>query len=208
MSEKAVKNLPSKPKNTKKDSGYLISKVVRVILANKRQAPAKTKTRSEVSGGGRKPWRQKGTGRARAGSNRSPLWRGGGITFGPTGEQNFSLKANKKEIQKSREEAWAIKKDSVISVNLKPISKTKEASEIIKKHKITGNFLVTVDSKSKDDFLKIKKAFKNIPGSRVLAKGSENAYDILKSRSIIDFKVVSQSKSAKSDNSKKGKEKK
>lgn len=65
---------------------------VKVDLANRRQATAKTKTRSEVSGGGKKPWRQKGTGRARAGSSRSPLWRHGGIVFGPTGTQNFKLK--------------------------------------------------------------------------------------------------------------------
>ena len=68
---------------------------VKVDLANRRQATAKTKTRSEVSGGGKKPWRQKGTGRARAGSSRSPLWRHGGIVFGPTGTQNFKLKMNK-----------------------------------------------------------------------------------------------------------------
>ncbi len=68
---------------------------VRVELANSRQATAKTKTRSEVSGGGKKPWRQKGTGRARAGSSRSPVWRHGGTVFGPTGNQSFKLKINK-----------------------------------------------------------------------------------------------------------------
>ena len=65
--------------------------------ANLRQATAKTKKRDEVSGGGKKPFRQKGTGRARAGSTRSPIWVGGGIVFGPTGEQNFKLKQNKKQ---------------------------------------------------------------------------------------------------------------
>ena len=70
----------------------LVHQVVRVALANQRQILASTKTRSEVRGGGKKPWRQKGTGRARAGSIRSPLWKGGGITFGPTSERNFKLK--------------------------------------------------------------------------------------------------------------------
>lgn len=65
--------------------------------ANRRQDTAKTKKRDEVSGGGKKPWRQKGTGRARQGSTRSPQWRHGGIVFGPTGEQNHSIKMNKKE---------------------------------------------------------------------------------------------------------------
>lgn len=69
---------------------------VRVELANARQGTAKTKTRAEVSGGGKKPWRQKGTGRARAGSTRSPIFRHGGTVFGPTGHENHKLKINKK----------------------------------------------------------------------------------------------------------------
>ena len=68
---------------------------VQVYQANMRQATAKTLRRDEVSGGGKKPWRQKGTGRARAGSSRSPLWRGGGCVFGPTGNQNYKLSMNK-----------------------------------------------------------------------------------------------------------------
>ncbi|MBI5230320.1 MAG: 50S ribosomal protein L4 [Candidatus Magasanikbacteria bacterium] len=74
----------------------LIAEVVRSLFANRRQVLADTKKKGEVRGGGRKPWAQKGTGRARAGSIRSPLWRGGGITFGPTSERNFKLKINKK----------------------------------------------------------------------------------------------------------------
>lgn len=69
---------------------------VQVYQANMRQATAKTKTRAEVSGGGKKPWRQKGTGRARAGSTRSPIWVGGGNALGPTGNQNYKLSQNKK----------------------------------------------------------------------------------------------------------------
>jgi len=75
----------------------LVSFVVIAQKANQRQVLAHTKNKGEVRGGGRKPWRQKGTGRARHGSIRSPLWRGGGVTFGPTKERNFSLKINKKE---------------------------------------------------------------------------------------------------------------
>jgi len=73
-----------------------IAQVILAMQANQRRSHAHTKTRGEVSGGGRKPWRQKGTGRARAGSNRSPVWVGGGITFGPRNNRNWSQKINKK----------------------------------------------------------------------------------------------------------------
>ena len=84
-----------------KISPELVQQAVVVQQANARQILANTKDRGEVRGGGRKPWRQKGTGRARHGSIRSPLWRGGGITFGPTKNRNFSLKINKKAKKKA-----------------------------------------------------------------------------------------------------------
>jgi len=74
-----------------KANDHLLAEVVKVFLANGRQSTKKTKTRGEVSGGGKKPWRQKGTGRARTGSIRNPIWRGGGIIFGPTGEENYKI---------------------------------------------------------------------------------------------------------------------
>lgn len=82
---------------------------VNTYLANRRQATAKTKTRAEVSGGGKKPWRQKGTGRARAGSSRSPIWVGGGVVFGPTGTQNYKLSMNKKEHDLALRSALSLK---------------------------------------------------------------------------------------------------
>jgi len=82
---------------TKTPSPILVSAVVLANLANRRQVSANTKTKGEVSGGGKKPWRQKGTGRARAGSVRSPIWVGGGITFGPRKNRNFSKRVNQKQ---------------------------------------------------------------------------------------------------------------
>ena len=92
---------------------------VMVYQANSRQATAKTKKRDEVSGGGKKPWRQKGTGRARQGSTRSPQWRHGGIVFGPTGEQNYKIKMNKKVRDLALKSALTVKlADKEITVAL------------------------------------------------------------------------------------------
>ena len=77
-------------------NAYAVQAAVKTYLANRRQATAKTKNRSEVSGSGKKLWKQKGTGRARMGNIRSPLWRHGGVVFGPRGNQNYKLKLNKK----------------------------------------------------------------------------------------------------------------
>ncbi|MBN2854246.1 50S ribosomal protein L4 [Patescibacteria group bacterium] len=84
-----------------KVNNELLHQVVVGQMANARQVLADTKTKAEVSGGGKKPWKQKGTGRARAGSSRSPIWRGGGVTFGPSNERNFKKKINQKSKQKA-----------------------------------------------------------------------------------------------------------
>lgn len=166
----------------KKDHAQLVAKVVKATLANKRTAQAKTKKRGEVRGGGVKPWRQKGTGRARAGSNRSPIWRGGGVTFGPIGEQNYKLKVNKKEKKIARDAAREIKKADTVEISFPKMAKTKEAAAFLAKNNISGNTLILVQ---KESFEAVKKVFNNIPNVRVMISGNENTYDILWAKKII-----------------------
>src|SRR3989344_5893650 len=126
----------------------LVSQALRVFLANKRQLLSSTKDRAQVRGGGKKPWRQKGTGRARHGSIRSPLWRHGGVTFGPTKERNFKLKINKKMARKAFLIAlWAKAKDNEILVfeELKLAApKTKEAAKIMANFSQVKNGLLII----------------------------------------------------------------
>lgn len=173
----------------------LVHQAVRIALANKRQVLASTKTREEVSGGGRKPWRQKGTGRARHGSIRSPLWKGGGITFGPTKERNFKLKINKKMARKAFLTALSTKaKDSELLVldDLKlSAPKTKEMAKIMKIFpKIKSGLLVLLDRRSlgeggADKNENLKRAGRNLPNLRIINIESLNILDILKNQYLI-----------------------
>ncbi len=125
---------------------------VRMYNANSRQATAKTKKRDEVRGGGRKPWRQKGTGRARQGSIRSPQFRTGGVVFGPTGQENYKLKQNKKEARLALKSALSAKvkeKALIVVDNLNVESgKTKDMVKLLETLKAKGKTLVVVSEKS------------------------------------------------------------
>jgi large subunit ribosomal protein L4 len=121
---------------------------VQVEQANARQATAKTKVRHEVRGGGKKPWRQKGTGRARAGSSRSPVWVGGGTVFGPIGNQNFKISQNKKEHKLAVKSALSLK----VKEGLKVVNdirfdekKTKNFVAFLDALKVGNKALVVVD---------------------------------------------------------------
>jgi large subunit ribosomal protein L4 len=200
-----VKN-KAKTSNTKaktekpKANNLLISKAVRTVLANKRQAPAKTKTRGEVSGGGKKPWRQKGTGRARVGSSRSPIWRGGGVTFGPTGIQNFSLSINKKEMKAAREQAFESKKAETVTISVPNIKKTKEAAKLLVDNKITGTVLLLIEGK--ENYPELKRVFKNLKDVNIVLKGNENIHDILAARSILIISAKKQTSAKESGEAK------
>ncbi|MDO8676175.1 MAG: 50S ribosomal protein L4 [Candidatus Azambacteria bacterium] len=163
----------------------LVHQAVRVAMANKRQVVASTKDRSEVRGGGRKPWRQKGTGRARHGSIRSPLWKGGGITFGPTIERNFKLKINKKMARKAFLVALSAKaRDNEILLfdDLKiPSLKTKEMARVMANFpQIKKGLLVLLE---KNDML--KNASRNLSKLEVVNIDNLNIFNVLKYKHLI-----------------------
>ncbi|OGD41981.1 50S ribosomal protein L4 [Candidatus Azambacteria bacterium RIFOXYD1_FULL_42_11] len=163
----------------------LVHQVVRVSMANKRPVLASTKDRAQVSGGGKKPWKQKGTGRARHGSIRSPLWRHGGITFGPTSERNFKLNINKKMARKAFLIALSAKaKDNELLVldDLKlKTPKTKEMAMIMKNFPKIKNSLLVTDGKDET----IKKAAGNLPNLEIANINNLNILDILKYQYLI-----------------------
>jgi len=168
-----------------KENPALISEAVYILTSNKRQSPAKTLQRGEVSGGGRKPWRQKGTGRARAGSSRSPLWRGGGVTFGPTGEQNFKLQMPKKKREAALKAALATKKDGDVLVikNIKlEKPSTKVFADLFKKLNLQRNLLVVVEQEDTN----VYKSVRNLNcGVKIYDWKKMNAYDVLWAQKII-----------------------
>ncbi|HBO64745.1 TPA: 50S ribosomal protein L4, partial [Candidatus Saccharibacteria bacterium] len=119
-------------------------------LANNRTCAARTKTRGEISGGGKKPWRQKGTGRARFGSSRNPIWRGGGIVFGPRGNENYSKRlstqAKRQAIRQALTLANEAKKVTVLDV--KTTGKTAEVAAFLSDNKFDRKTLIVVDEKT------------------------------------------------------------
>jgi large subunit ribosomal protein L4 len=157
---------------------HLLHKSVIAHLANIRRGTHSTKIKSEVRGGGAKPWRQKGTGRARAGSIRSPLWRGGGIVFGPM-PRDYSHNVSKKTRRASLISALSLKVKNgdlfvVDKINLeKP--KTKGVVSILKNFNINRSVLFLIGDKNKN----LEMSARNIPDTRVQRVDSINVYDLL-----------------------------
>ena len=151
---------------------------VQVEQANQRQATAKTKVRHEVSGGGKKPGRQKGTGRARAGSSRSPIWVGGGTVFGPVGNQNYTLSQNRKEHQLALRSALSLKtpKDLVVVDEIKFGSKkTKDFVQMLEALKVNSKVLVVVSEIDENLFA----SGRNVDYARIVTPDNVSVYDLL-----------------------------
>jgi large subunit ribosomal protein L4 len=162
---------------------HLVHMAVVLQLANKRQGTQKAKTRSEVRGGGRKPWRQKGTGHARQGSIRAPQWTGGGVVFAPV-PRDYSFKMNKKEKTAAMKSVLSSKvsEDKLIVVDSLDFDapKTKKMKEVLNNLK-ADKALVVVDGDAANTILSVR----NLANARGVYSNSINVYDILKYDTVV-----------------------
>lgn len=163
----------------------VIYDAIRLATSNARQGTHSVKSRAEVSGGGKKPWRQKGTGRARQGSTRAPHWYHGGVAFGPQTEKNYTLKMNRKERRLALKSALTYKvldNELIILDELKLTSnKTKEMKEILSNLKVDRNILVVVDEL--DDNLIL--AARNLENVLLLSVDEINTMDVISANVLI-----------------------
>ncbi len=161
---------------------------VQVEQSNTRQATAKTKVRHEVSGGGKKPFRQKGTGRARAGTTRSPIWVGGGTVFGPDGNQNYKISQNKKAHNLALRSALSLKvKDGLVVVddlNLES-NKTKEFLKVMDALKVGGKALVVLDQFEEN----VVYGARNLNWVKLVSIDNVSVYDLLNVDSVVFTKA-------------------
>ncbi len=162
---------------------HLLHDVVKMQLAGRRAGNACTKTRVEVSGGGRKPWRQKGTGRARAGSNTSPVWRGGGVAFGPK-PRDYSFKLNRKVRKQALAMAMSarLQEGNLVVLNDFTLDaiKTKEFVKVMSVLNIENGLIITPDLNEN-----VNKSARNVNGYKVLSTEGLNVYDILLHKKLV-----------------------
>ena len=167
---------------------HLVHMAVVWQLANKRQGTQKAKTRSEVSGGGRKPWRQKGTGHARQGSTRSPQWTGGGVVFAPT-PRDYTIKLNKKERKLALKSALTsrVNENKFIVVDELKFDeiKTKKFQNVLNNLKVSKALVVVGD-----DSTNAVKSARNIPAVKTAFVNTINVYDILKYNTVVATKTA------------------
>ena len=163
----------------------LVHQVFKALAANLRRPTAHTKNRGEVSGGGKKPWRQKGTGRARHGSIRSPLWKGGGVTFGPRKEKNFSQKINKDMARAALASAFSKKLANgelrLIKELNAPDLKTKNIAGTVKNLTKGQKSLLVVSEEEKS----LLRPAANISNLRLIFSKNANVYDVLNNKLVL-----------------------
>lgn len=170
---------------------YILHEVVRMQRAAKRAGTACTKTRVDVRGGGRKPWKQKGTGRARAGTRSSPLWRGGGVAFGPK-PRDYSFKVNRKVRQQAVAMALSARFQEGNLVVLDDFSmeqiKTKEFVKIMNVLDVDNGIIVTDNAPET-----LSKSSRNVNGFKVISSEGLNVYDLLLHKKVILMQPVIES---------------
>ncbi|HEU4967050.1 MAG TPA: 50S ribosomal protein L4 [Candidatus Saccharimonadales bacterium] len=168
----------------------LLKEAYVAYLGNGRLSLATTKTRGEVSGGGKKPWRQKGTGRARFGSSRNPIWRGGGIVFGPTGNENYTKHVNVKAKRLALRQALSLAADEKRIVVLEDLkvkdAKTSALAGLLAKVGATRSTLLVVEAKT-DELLR---ASRNLQNVKLVNGRYLNVYDLLNADTIVVTKAA------------------
>ena len=155
-------------------------------LANSRSSHAKTLKRGEVRGGGKKPWKQKGTGRARFGSTRNPIWRHGGVAFGRTGEENFTKKMAKSSKRLAVRQALSMKNAEkavfVLDKDVKLTGKTKDAAKVLKDMKLEGKNVLAVAAEKTPEVLR---STNNLPNVKLVRATYLNVFDIMNADAIV-----------------------
>ena len=162
---------------------HLVHRAVVLQLANNRQGTQKAKTRSEVSGGGRKPWRQKGTGHARQGSTRAPQWTGGGVVFAPV-PRDYSFKMNKKEKRAALKSALTsrVQENKLIVIDELKFDeiKTKNFKAVMDNLKVNKAYVVLNENDEK-----VVKSARNLPNVQTALTNTINVYDVMKGGTVI-----------------------
>ncbi|MEI7539547.1 MAG: 50S ribosomal protein L4 [Candidatus Saccharibacteria bacterium] len=176
-------NLPSEIFAVDVKNHELLKLAYDSFLANSRSAHANTKQRGDVSGGGRKPWKQKGTGRARFGSSRNPIWRGGGVAFGPNGSENYTKKltTTSKRVALRQALTLANKAKKIVVLDLKTTGKTSEAAKFLSDNKLDRKVLLVVDEKTPE----ILRATNNIQNILLVRANYLSVYHILNADKIV-----------------------
>lgn len=181
---KATSTLPKEVFAIDVTNHDLLKRAYEAYLANGRENFAVTKTRGLVRGGGKKPWKQKGTGRARFGSSRNPIWRGGGVVFGPTGNENYSktLPTGQKRLALRQALSLANQSKKIVTDDLvSKDGKTKDTLALLAKHSANRRTLIVVDNKTD----MIERSSRNVPNVKVVQALYLNVFDVLNADKII-----------------------
>lgn len=178
-----VAALPTEVFNVTVENHELLKLAYDSYLANNRLASATTKQRGEVSGGGKKPWKQKGTGRARFGSSRNPIWRGGGVVFGPRGNENYTKKLSTTSKRVAIKQALTLANEAgkIVVKDITTAGKTSEVVKFLEDNKLNRKTLVVVEEKTPE----LIRATNNIQNVLLISAMYLNVYHVLNADHIV-----------------------